>query len=597
MNIRGHFLRMVPAVWLLISAQAAFALSFPTPALEQAYLGLTQQVNSYRPGPAIALADSILQEMKLQGFVDHELFLWVRFQQSHAMLMNYEMYDRSLKQLYEVIDQAENRELWELAAESYLSIALNHEFLEREKDCIRNLNYAWRLIADHDLGPTSARYCVRRSSYHRLFADHDSAKFYAERAIELGTAHQVLRSVKDGNMVLGIIAQDPLDQIFYRQKCYQICLELEDYFSAIFQKINILKSLVKVEGMDNAFSHWDSARSLIPYIDQSNDNYWEALSKLYETKSELFEMVDLQDSALHYFKLFHEAEFQAFNASDLVDIQQQETQFAVQREQEKLKAEKERAQLLIGGISFLALLLTGLGWALWRNGKQRKLISTQNEQITTQNQALEESLNRQSMLLSEVHHRVKNNLQLVISLLTLQGLKIEQEHVQLQIDQLSNKVHSIALIHDQLYQAGEFEAIDLTEYIGKLIQYFQELASAEAPFSIETDITDISLNLETVLPLGIICSELITNSLKYARLPDRPLIISLKIVKLDQGFEMQYRDNGPGYPSGKFTTKASSMGGVLIKSMARQLRTKPETQNEGGAVCTMKFSEKWVSQV
>lgn len=161
----------------------------------------------------------------------------------------------------------------------------------------------------------------------------------------------------------------------------------------------------------------------------------------------------------------------------------------------------------------MSLLLLILLWFMYKNRSKTKQISIQNTIIHENNIALLESLNKQNVLLSEVHHRVKNNLQLVISLLTLHGHNTDNRSVKNYLDDLSRKVYSIALIHEQLYRSGDFEKIDTKEYINELTSNFKILQDNRGQVEFQTELDHISLNLETVLPLGIICSELISNSL------------------------------------------------------------------------------------
>lgn len=215
--------------------------------------------------------------------------------------------------------------------------------------------------------------------------------------------------------------------------------------------------------------------------------------------------------------------------------------------------------------------------------------------IASKNEALNKSLHRQSILLSEVHHRVKNNLQLVISLLSVRAYKIGDKAIQTHFEGISNKIHSISLIHEQLYQSGEFELINLKTYFTQLTSHFQALNNTNQQIEFRVEIEAIFLNLDTILPLGIICAELISNSLKYGHQPDKQVTIQLVIKKLEDKYHFYYQDNGLGYPNGKLENKSNSMGSMVINSMVQQLKGDSEIYNAKGAVFTLGFQEKKVS--
>lgn len=135
---------------------------------------------------------------------------------------------------------------------------------------------------------------------------------------------------------------------------------------------------------------------------------------------------------------------------------------------------------------------------------------------------------------------------MVISLLTLHGHNTDNKSVKNYLDDLSRKVYSIALIHEQLYRSGDFEKIDTKEYIDELTSNFKILQDNRGQVEFQTELDHISLNLETVLPLGIICSELISNSLKYAQSENGNIKLNISLKVVGTKYLLHYKDNGPG---------------------------------------------------
>ena len=202
------------------------------------------------------------------------------------------------------------------------------------------------------------------------------------------------------------------------------------------------------------------------------------------------------------------------------------------------------------------------------------------------------------MLLSEIHHRVKNNLQNIIGLLSLYESKIEDPHAKSYMKDVSGKIHSIALIHEQLYEVKEFEFTNMEEYFGELTDYYNTLVGLTHNLKFEIDAKEIKLNIETAIPLGVVCAELISNSIKYAETESDSLNLSIKLKRCEnEGFCFEYRDNGKGYADDVLESERTGMGLLLIKSMSRQLMADLEIENQNGAVTRLIFKEKEVSKV
>ncbi len=250
---------------------------------------------------------------------------------------------------------------------------------------------------------------------------------------------------------------------------------------------------------------------------------------------------------------------------------------------------------------YLLLLFLLIGMIVrWRtlNLKkyQKKLEHTIQErtlQVVEEKNKVEELYKYQSTLLSEVHHRVKNNLQLIISLLVLQQAKLKKDMDPTILDTLSKRINSISLIHEQLYDDTQFDVVNTRLYLEKLLHNFNALISEQHAI-VELEVGDIHFNLDTITPLGLIWSELISNSLKYNQ-DKKGLKLYFKLEKREKGYFMHYHDNGKGYTNGRFESTSSGMGNFIIQSLARQLMAKTESYNSEGAHFTMEFEEKQIS--
>jgi len=177
--------------------------------------------------------------------------------------------------------------------------------------------------------------------------------------------------------------------------------------------------------------------------------------------------------------------------------------------------------------------------------------------------------------------------------MSLQRAKLDQETDQDYLDALGHRVRSIALIHEQLYNLKEFDIVDVRVYVVDLLRNFK-LMTPGRQIHVEQDIDEVYFNLETITPIGLICSELINNSLKYNQ-DGEELKIYIGLKSLHEGYTMHYHDNGIGYSEGKFTNSQSGIGFTIVDSLARQLSARVETYNDNGAHFKITFHQKTIS--
>lgn len=202
-------------------------------------------------------------------------------------------------------------------------------------------------------------------------------------------------------------------------------------------------------------------------------------------------------------------------------------------------------------------------------------------------EALQKSLQEKEVLLREIHHRVKNNLQIIYSLLDLQLESVESKELFKFFQNLKDRVRSMALIHEKLYQTGDFSQIDMKDYITTLVDYLYNSYikySGEPEFEIEVE--DIKLPIDSAIPCGMIISELISNSLKYA-FPSSCNIeeprISLKFKRINETeYELCIADNGIGIPKDYDIENSQSLGLQLIGMLTQNLNGKLTRANNLG---------------
>jgi two-component system, sensor histidine kinase PdtaS len=205
-----------------------------------------------------------------------------------------------------------------------------------------------------------------------------------------------------------------------------------------------------------------------------------------------------------------------------------------------------------------------------------------------QMKAKQKAQKRAELLMQELHHRVKNNLQTVSSIMRLQARGISDPSVALVIAESRSRLETISMIHQQLYREDEVQTINFKHFIGDLVEKLQFTYNLnDKPLDIQIDIENPQLDVDKALPLGLILNELLTNSFKYAY----PSVAAPKlIVKLDK-HRFHYADNGNGSAANVECVNNRSFGLQLIHSLSQQLRGKCRFFNEDGLAFELNFEK------
>lgn len=206
----------------------------------------------------------------------------------------------------------------------------------------------------------------------------------------------------------------------------------------------------------------------------------------------------------------------------------------------------------------------------------------------TERRAAEEririALREKEILLKEIYHRVKNNLQMVVSLLTLQSRNAGHEAARAALDEGAHRIKSMALVHEQLYQSGDLTVIAFAEYAQQLLHSIRESqGDTRASVALRGEIVAADVGIETAVPLGLIVNELVTNAYKHAFPGGRRGSICLCLQALDDGqLELSVTDDGIGVPGDFDLALANSLGLRLVRSLAEQLGSRLVHSAPGG---------------
>lgn len=197
-------------------------------------------------------------------------------------------------------------------------------------------------------------------------------------------------------------------------------------------------------------------------------------------------------------------------------------------------------------------------------------------------------LEQKEMLLKEVNHRTKNNLQLILSLIQLQLRRVTDQEARSVLLDTSRRIMSVAAVHEKLYQADQVDAVDASAYLDSMIEGIKAAAPSAITFS--TEMASILLTLDQAIPLALITNELVTNAIKYAYENEQSGIIQVLLHSEKRFIQLLVTDEGTGLPDGFLPNKTRSLGMTIISSLARQLKADVTFTNMNpGLQCVVSF--------
>jgi two-component sensor histidine kinase len=328
----------------------------------------------------------------------------------------------------------------------------------------------------------------------------------------------------------------------------------------------------------------DAIKSLSTSINVATADFGDEyfLSQAYEALSKAYAKTGNYVLAYNALLKFDALEDQIFTSEADLRISQLQTEYDVAIKESTIKLQKTRlAQqrtqqtiiLIITGFLLITMII------LYRthqiNKKKNKLLEKQNME--------------KEFLLKEIHHRVKNNLEIVSGLLSLQSAQISDKVAVEMLQESQNRVQSMGIIHQKLYQGTNLATIEMREYFQNLGTHVLDSFGMGNKITIQYHMEKIDLDIDTAVPLGLIVNELFTNALKYAFTGKKKGLIELKLEKQTSNkLQLQFSDDGVGLkPEGKI--KGTGFGKQLINLLCQQLNAKMSQHSENGTAFICEF--------
>ena len=209
----------------------------------------------------------------------------------------------------------------------------------------------------------------------------------------------------------------------------------------------------------------------------------------------------------------------------------------------------------------------------------QRLVEQRTGELTKANAVIGDALKEKETLLQEIHHRVKNNLQVISSLLNMQRRKLEPGSQQDALQECQTRVQAIALIHEKLYQARNYARVPFAQYARSLANdVFQAAGLSPDAITLEVEVQDVALAVDKAIPCGLILNELITNALKHAFPQGRRGTVRVELGQTNGRVRMAVKDDGAGLPSELDLRRADALGMQLVSMLAEQLAARLEVR-------------------
>ncbi len=356
------------------------------------------------------------------------------------------------------------------------------------------------------------------------------------------------------------------------------------YAELLENNFMIVRSLLAAGKLKNQKGEFDAAiaylqRSIRTATDDFGDMYY--LGLIYLEMSKAFEGKKNIDETLRAFKKYHDLTQRVFNTEADQTISQLQTEMEVNQKESTISLQTEKLKRQ-EAIQIFTLILTGLMvfflFFLYRVFVRRKKYSM----------VLEKQNKEKEFLLKEIHHRVKNNLETISSLLSLQTEQVDNTELREIMFESQNRVQSMGIIHQNLYQGENLAAIEMKNYFENLGSYIIDSFNATNRISLDCTMEPLEVDVDRAIPIGLIVNELMTNSLKYAFPEGRKGTITINLSEANARLYLRIADNGIGIDKND-KTKGTGFGTQLVKLLTQQLDGKMDLISHTGTEVVFEF--------
>jgi two-component sensor histidine kinase len=473
-------------------------------------------------------------------------------------------YNQAIKHYLLAVPKLEQLKLYDKFAYGLNGLGNVYSFAGKPKEAIFFYERALKAIEKTDNPRLHAATYNNFGNFYFRQKDYEKAMQFLQKAEELFKAADLESDLTNIYFNYAIINRDRKnypEAIRNFNRCIQISKQsdlYEDQLSSYKELENIYR---QQNNFEKAYAYADSLRDITEKIHTQN---------IERTVSEL------------------ETKFKLEEKNQQLVAKQQE----ILLDEQKLNAETTAIMLLVCCLVLLTGFFILVFYAWKKNKNKNESLNRQNAEITKSKEKINKALSEKETLIKEIHHRVKNNLQVISSLLNLQVSSNSNEEVVKELNVAKDRIHAISLVHQKLYSGNNFEKINVADYINDIV--IQQKIALEKNVRIETSIEadSIRFNLNTSIPIGIILNELITNCFKYAFKGRTEGHIHIAIHRQEElTYTLLVKDDGLGFPADFNLQQLSSLGMEIILSLAGQIDGSVRCYNDNGACVEVRFKE------
>jgi two-component sensor histidine kinase len=544
-------------------------------------------------------SDSLYNIIKNSGL--REQILKLKLQKAIAIDSRNE-HGEALPLYQDILAQAEKYKFYSLACEANIWISLIHEKNGDFDLAVTYIRSAREMYTSYNLEKWYSTILIRLASIHRVVirlgnniapekiqqlenigfkANLDSTLSLAKTAILFAQKYNNAKDINDCNFLIGAcysyLGQDSLS-IEYFKKTIPYSKEYGNIEDVSFEYNNISRKYLQIHQPLKALVYSDSA-----YLYYDKMSFFDKYLTPFQ-RSEIYKSLQQPDSAYLYLSIAFGDMSDKYERQKNIDTKKLEEEFQNAKKVETIKSKNRQLLLSLGLLG--ALVAASISSIL-----KNKKINAQNKIISQQVQDLKKTIDQKQILLSELQHRVKNNLQYVISILEIQKESVNFNTIEELIRSNQNRIHSIALLHKKLNVNDSVHDVELNRYITELSELVKESYAKDNKVKLMISCELENLSITKALPLGLIIVELISNSMKHAFETKSQGVINIEITRdtRSQSNKLVYMDNGIGVDIHKI--KTNGLGLEIIHGLVSQLNaTMQSPYHTQGFECIIHFN-------
>lgn len=506
-------------------------------------------------------------------------------------------YELALRNHFEALHLREGYKASKEISQSYNNIALVYRSRKDYANALRYNQLSLQIKKELKNKQGIVNSSINIGSCYQYMGKYDSAVFYANEVIKLAFVPQDIHEGK-ANLATALIGLNRFD-------------EAEKILAKLFPQLDSEEeqaaSIACYQGFGNIALHRkkpdeaiDWLSKGIAYAQRFNDRefvaaFYKRIADAYAEKGDYSSAYrynnlhkQLKDSLLNEENIRQINEMNAVYEKGKQDQQIGELTDKVSTTEEKAKKSLMQRNLLLLSTVFL-LLLAGLAFYAYNLFKRKNALLAKNKI------EIENALKEKEVLMREIHHRVKNNLQVVTSLLNLQSHYISDEKAYSAVQAGRNRVQSMALIHQFLYRdAGNLTSLKIKDYISELLTYIEDSnEKEETKIIVQQEVDDVELDIDTVVPLGLIINELVTNAYKYAFAGKQGGTIHVRFAHQpgSKTYLLAVTDDGIGLQPELTQKKSQSFGYRMIRAFTEKLEGKINIDVQNGTTVSIEIPD------